>query len=219
MRQYLAQIIRHRKLVVFFTMLVTLGLLAQLRSLTVIIDPDNTLPQTHPFIATGNVIEKVFGNKFTVVVGITPKTGDVFQQNVLEKVKNITNRIAASPLAVKGNISSLSSRKSKNILGNEEGMIVRPLMEKVPATEAEMAELRKGVDSNPVYRDLLVSKRSPHDTIVAEFKKADGGFAEIARVVREAVAPDKDDSVDIEVSGLTIFSLGKVLGANGLLVP
>lgn len=221
MRQYLTQIIHHRKLVVFLTLLTTLGLLAQLRSLTVIIDPDNTLPQTHPYIATGTIIEKVFGNKFTVVVGITPKTGDVFQQSVLEKVKNITNRIAASPLAVKGNISSLASRKSKNILGNEEGMIVRPLMEKVPVTEAEMAELKKGIDSNPAYRDLLVSKDYRTTQIVAEFKKADGGFAEIARVVRQAVAPDQDDTVDIEVSGITIFLslLEKFSARMGFLFP
>jgi uncharacterized protein len=205
MRSFIALVIRYRRWVIVGTVLVTLGLIAQLRSLQVIIDPDSTLPQTHPYIAVGNLIEGVFGNKFTVVIGITPESGDIFQQPILEKVQRITSRIQQSPLAIRNNISSLSSRKSKNISGNEEGMIVAPLMEKVPSTPAEMEILKMGIDANPVYRNLLVSPDYKTTQIVAEFKKSDGGFVAIQEVVENAVAPERDATVQIPVSGLTIF--------------
>lgn len=71
MRNYIAAIIKHRKWVLGLTVLVTLGLIYQLKSLNIVIDPDTTLPQSHPIIVTGNTIEKTFGNKFNVVIGIT----------------------------------------------------------------------------------------------------------------------------------------------------
>ncbi|MBY0385950.1 MMPL family transporter, partial [bacterium] len=205
MRTYIAQIINYRKTVLFLTILVTFFFLSQLKSLKVIIDPDSTLPQTHPYIATGNMIEKTFGNKFTVVIGVTPKQGDIFQTPVLEKVQKITAGLQKSNLVIKSNISSLAARKSKNIIGTEEGMEVKPLMEKVPQTPEELAALKVAVESNPVFSNLLISKDQRTTQIVAEFKKAEGGFQEIQKIINEIVDPLVDDTVDIHVAGLTIF--------------
>jgi predicted RND superfamily exporter protein len=205
MENYLKFIISNRKWVMGLTALVTLGLLAQLRSLQVIIDPDSALPQTHPYIVTGKTIETVFGNKFTVVIGLSPKTGDVYQPEVLEKVARITDRIMKSPAAVKSNVMSLSARKAKDISGNAEGMTVRPLMEQIPNTQEGLALLKASVEKNPVYTDLLVSRDSRTTQIVAEFKKINGGFQAITQVVRDAVEPELGDTVDIQISGLPVF--------------
>ena len=66
-------------------------------------------------IVTQNLIEKIFGNKVTVVIGLRPQNGTIFQKNVLQKVQNITNKIQNSPLSVRTNITSLTSKKTKNI--------------------------------------------------------------------------------------------------------
>ncbi len=205
MENYLKFIISNRKWVMGLTALVTLGLLAQLRSLQVIIDPDSALPQTHPYIVTGKTIETVFGNKFTVVIGLSPKTGDVYQPEVLEKVARITDRIIKSPAAVKSNVMSLSARKAKDISGNAEGMTVRPLMEQIPNTQEGLALLKASVEKNPAYTDLLVSRDSRTTQIVAEFKKINGGFQAITQVVRDAVEPELGETVDIQISGLPVF--------------
>ncbi len=91
MKKYIAWITTHRKFVVFLTLFITVDLLAQLRSLQVIIDPDGTLPQTHTYIAVGKLIEETFGNKFTIVIGISPHSGTVNQTSVLSKVSRITS--------------------------------------------------------------------------------------------------------------------------------
>ena len=205
MRSWIAFMIEKRKWVVAVAALITLGLMAQLRSLSVIIDPDDALPQTHRYILVGNEVEKTFGNKFTVVIGVTAQTGDVFQAPVLEKVKRITDRILLAPGVVKGNVTSLSARKAKNISGNAEGMTVAPLMERIPSTPAEMDVLRAGVAANPVYSNLLISKDQKTTQIVAEFKKVPGGFKSIAKAVEAAVAPERDATVDVVVGGLPIF--------------
>lgn len=205
MRAYIRQIIKYKKWVLFGTAIVTVALLAQLKSLQVIIDPDSTLPQTHPYIATGNFIEKTFGNKFTILVGITAKQGDIFQPHILEKVQRITTQIQNANGAVKSNISSLSARKSKNIEGSAEGMVVKPLLDKVPRNEQEMSELRSAVSKNPVFDNLLISKDGKTTQVVAEFKKIQGGFQAIEKIVQDIVAPEKDESVEINVSGLPVF--------------
>lgn len=221
MRGYINWIISHRKAVVILTALITIALLSQLRSLSIILDPDNTLPQTHPYIMTGNFIEKTFGNKFTVVIGISATNGTVFQTPILEKVQRITTRIQNSSASVKSNIISLSARKAKNIEGTEEGMQVKPLMEKIPSTPEEFAALKKGIDSNPAYENLLISKDEKTTQIVAEFKKIPGGFKAIRAIVEDAVAPEKDASVEFNITGITIYLaiLEEFSGRMGFLFP
>jgi hypothetical protein len=204
-RSFITRIVQSPKLVIAATALITLALLAQLRSLQIVIDPDSTLPQNHPYISTGNLIEKTFGNKFTVIIGVTPKEGTIYQPLVLEKVARITQRIQMSPASVKTNIMSLAARKAKDIASTPDGMVVKPLMEQVPRDEAGLQGLRKAVEANPAYSNLLVSKDMKTTQIVAEFKKIEGGFQAILKTVREAVAPELDASVDIQVSGITIF--------------
>jgi predicted RND superfamily exporter protein/outer membrane lipoprotein-sorting protein len=220
-RSFITRVVQSPKLVIAATALITLALLAQLRSLQIVIDPDSTLPQNHPYISTGNLIEKTFGNKFTVIIGVTPKEGTIYQPLVLEKVARITQRIQMSPASVKTNIMSLAARKAKDIAGTPDGMVVKPLMEQVPRDEAGLQGLRKAVDANPAYSNLLVSKDLKTTQIVAEFKKIEGGFQAILKTVREAVAPELDASVDIQVSGITIFLalLEQYSGRMGFLFP
>jgi len=205
MKQWIELMIRRRKWVLAATALVTFALLAQLRSLSVIIDPDDALPQSHPYLVVNNEVEKTFGNKFTVVVGITANEGTIFQTPILEKVKHITDRLLLTPGVVKANVNSLSARKAKNIEGNAEGMVVSPLMEKVPQTQAQLQLLEKAVAANSVYENLLVSKDRKTTQVVAEFKKIPGGFKAIDSAVHAAVAAERDASVEITVGGLPGF--------------
>lgn len=221
MRAYIQKIITYRKWVLTLTAIVTVVLLAQLKSLQVIIDPDTTLPQSHPYIATGNLIEKVFGNKFTVVIAMTAKNGDIYQPEILEKIQRITQRLSQAPGVVKSNVMSLSARKAKNIIGTEEGMIVAPLMEKIPSTPEELASLREAVKNNIAYDNLLISKDGKTTQILAEFKKIEGGFQAISTHVNAAVDSERDDKVEINVAGVPAFlaQLEKYSSRIGFLFP
>jgi predicted RND superfamily exporter protein/outer membrane lipoprotein-sorting protein len=205
LKTYLEWIIRHRKLVMALMGIFTLGLMTQLRSLQIVIDPDDVLPQTHPYVQTGRLIETVFGNKFTAVIGITAREGNIYQTALLEKVARITQRIAQHPDSIKSSIISLSAQKAKDIAGTRDGMTVNPLMETVPATPKDLAKLQAAVERMSLYENLLVSKDKRSTQIVAEFRQGPGGFIGMSKAVRDAVAPEMDASVDIRVSGMPIF--------------
>ncbi|MBI5179502.1 MAG: outer membrane lipoprotein-sorting protein [Nitrospinae bacterium] len=200
MRAYIEWIIKHRKAVIALTALVTLGLLFQLKSLSVSIDPAKTLPQSHPLVATGTRVEEIFGNKHTVVVGIHAKEGDVYQPAILAKAQRITDGILKSEGVVKSNVVSISARKAKNIVGNEWGLEVKPLMGAVPRTEEEMDKLKKAVDANPLYSNLIIGQDRKTLAVVAEYKDI-GGFTKIVEQVKAVVEKERDPSVEITLAG------------------
>ncbi len=205
MRNWISFVIERRKWVIALCLLFTAGLMSQFGRLHIVITSDNFLPQSNHYIVTTNEIEKTFGNKFTVVIGVTAKEGTIYQTSILEKVQRITKRLRDVPDVMKTNINSLAARKAKGIQGTADGMIVRPLMERVPQNDAEMATLKKAVASIPAYEDLLVTKDQKTTLIVAEVKDDASGFSPVGDAVMAAVDPERDNTVEITVGGMPIF--------------
>ena len=111
MEPFVAWVVRRRFLVVAAFTLLTLLLLSQIRSLHVIVDPDETFPQSHPFVVATNTVERLFGNKYAVVIGITAREGDVFQPRILAKVSEITKALSLNEGVVQKNLLSLAARR------------------------------------------------------------------------------------------------------------
>lgn len=221
MRRYLQWIVDKRWWVIVLTVLVTAGLGAQIRQLKLIIDPNNFLPPTHPYTITTDKVEKIFGSKFVVVVGVTPKSGDIFQTAVLQKIQKITNGLRDAPGVVKENMLSIAARKAKDIRGSTDGMEVRPLMETVPTKPEQMAALKAAIERNPAYQNTIVSKDFKTASILAEFADRQGGFTEMTHHINAVVDPLRDDSVEINVGGLPTFLtfIEKYSERMGILFP
>lgn len=221
MKTYAEAIVRWRGAVLVVIALLTAFFLTQFRNLSIVVDPDDILPQSHPLIATTNEIKTLFGNDLIVVIGITPKEGTVYQTGVLQKVKGLTDELLQLPGIVRGNLNSLAARKVKSITGNDEGMVVRPLLDQVPTDAAAIARLEQGVATNPVYSNLLVSKDTRTVQIVAEFKKIPGGFRAIEEQVHKTVDKYRDGSVEIDVGGTPVFLalLEQYSARMGILFP
>jgi predicted RND superfamily exporter protein len=213
--------IRHRYWVMGAVLAVTIGLMSQIRHLEIIVSSDNMLPQSNHYIRTGNEIEDTFGHKYPVAIAVTATHGTIYQTPILEKIKRITARITNDPAVMKSSVTGLAARKVKGIEGNEEGMIVNALMDKVPRDEPGIDALKKAVASNPVYDDLLVSKDQKTTLIVADFKDTGHGMRVIDETVRAAVDPERDASVDISLGGqpIVLAQLEKFSGRMGFFLP
>ena len=213
MRRYIEFILRFRWPVVILVTIATVFLTLKGGSLTVIIDPNNIVPRSHPYIATTLKVEEVFGSRYVAVIGITPKQGDVFQPKVMEKAQRITNKLRETPRVVKTNLLSVAARRVKDIRGTKDGMEVRQMMTDVPATPEQMAALKEALERNTSYMNAIVSNDFKTTVILAEVRDrkptdgpdVKGGFTFVQDKINAIVDAERDDSVEIMVSGYPPF--------------
>ncbi len=209
MTKYANFIVNNRVTVLVVSLLLTILAGLQLRNLTVIVDADELLPRDHPFVEVTEKVQALFGNRYTVVIGITPKSGDVYTPAVLAKVLKATDALIATPGVTPGNIQSLAAPRAKDIAGNSDGLVVSRLLDHVPADRAAALAIKARLAANPQYRYVLVSKDGRSAAIYVEFKKDPKGFGDVMAKVEAAIAPIRDDSVSVQVAGQPVF-LGKL---------
>lgn len=179
--------------------------MTRVRSLEVIIDMDKIVPQTHPYTMTNNLVEKVFGGKIMMVVGLTANQDTIFKPEILEKIKIISTKAAEIPGVVNNSVFSIATRKAKNIVGNEEGMVVSRLMDKVPQTAKELSELENKVVNDPLLRDVLISNDKKTTQIIFEVKPLPSGVKQTVDDIKKVVEEIKDDTVRVTLGGGPLF--------------
>jgi uncharacterized protein len=208
-RRYARWLIAHRVLVGLAILGVTVFLVSRIGILQFDSNVELFAPQTHPYVVTTHLMEQVFGGKYVVVIGITPKQGDVYQPEVLAKIKRIQDGLEQLPEAVRHNILSLAARKVKTIKGRAEGMEVRPMMESVPQTPEDIAKLKSAVASMPIYINSLVSPDGKSAAVIADFKqdvKKFPNWIALLAGMRKIVDRERDNSVDIHLGGTPIVA-------------
>ena len=200
-------IIAHRVPVIVAMAATTAFLMSRLGHLRMDSDPKQWTPQTHEYIKTTNLLEQTFGGRNFIVIAVVPKTGDVFQPRVLEKIKIIQSQVEQLPHAVRHNILSFAANKVKQIRGTAEGMEVRPMLEKTPETPQEIAAFRARVDSMPIYVNSLVSADHKAAAIVADFKQDASmpNFIALNAGLRKILESQHDDGIDYLLGGTPII--------------
>ena len=189
LRRYVTFIVRHRIVVMLAAVAISVFFGSKVGSLRVVVDPNDNLPQEHPYVIASNEIERVFGGRNLVIIGVESASGDVFQPKTLEKIQRITDGVLDIPGVIRSNVISLAARKAKDIAGTEEGMVVRQLMETVPQTPHEIARLKQAVYSNPIYINSIVSRDGKMALIIADFTSGKGfkGYRPIKEAVDQVV--------------------------------
>lgn len=189
--------------------------------LKVVIDPATLSPQGHPYIQATNRVEKTFGSKYLMLIGVTPRSGDLFQPAVLDRVKRMTDKLSQTPGVVKATLMSLAARQARNIAGNDEGFEARPLMDKVPATPEQMDALKAALAANPVYRDTVVSQDFRTASILVELKERSDGFQAMVEPVRAIAEVEAGPDVEITLGGNPVYldKTEKFAGRINILFP
>lgn len=205
MKKFGQLVVDHRRVVLLLSLLLTVFFAAQLRNLTVIVDADELLPRDHPFVEVTERVQEVFGNRYTVVIGVTPKAGDVWQPEVLEKVLAITDRLAETPGVTRANLQSLAAPRAKDIAGDADGLLVSRLLDHVPADGGEAQTIRARLAANPAYKDVLVGSDERTAAIFVEFEKDPSGFGHVMEQVNAAIDPSRGPDVSIAVAGQPVF--------------
>jgi predicted RND superfamily exporter protein len=206
-RNYARWVTTHRAAVSLAILLVTFFLGSRLGTLQVDSNPNLFAPQDHPYVQTTNLLEEVFGGRNYTVIGVVPRTGDIYQPHVLAKIKRIQDQVELLPHAVRHNVLSLAAKKAKHIRGGPEGMEVRQMMPTVPQTKEEIDALRAAVASMPIYINSLVSPDHRAAAIIADFKQdsTTPNFIAMNAAFRKIVDAERDETVDIYLGGLPLI--------------
>lgn len=206
MRVYAGWLIRNRTIVVAVIGVITVLMAVFASKIRLENNLDHWLPQDHPFIKTTRQLEKVFGGRNYMLIGIVPKQGDIYRPEILAKVRTIQKGIERMPEAIRRNVISMAARKAKAIRGTEDGLEARRLLDRVPQTQKEIDALRDAVERNPVYIKAIVAPDGKAAAVLADFKldKENAHYGPLYDAVRKIVDAERDDTVDIHLAGLPV---------------
>ena len=203
MLRYGNLLMRYRFLVIISILASTVFLGMNIGNLKLDMDSDLWSPQAHPYVKVTKQIEKIFGGENITMIGVVPKSGDIYQPSVLAKIQHIQAGLEAIPETVRSNTLSLAARKIKEIKGTPEGMEVRPMMETIPRTSDEIARLKKAIATNPLYINALVSPDGKAAAVITDFKidKSNPSYARLYEKIRKVTDRERDAQVDIYLGG------------------
>jgi len=208
MQRYVEFIVRRRRAVVIAVLSVTVLLGTQLRYVRIELRERNLLPQTHPHVQLHNRIMEIFGGDITLVIGVLPRHGDIFNPSVLRKIGRIAHAVEQQPDVIRDSVLSIASERVKLIRGSAEGMDVHPVLAEIPADDSAMKKLKETVLGEQLYRGTLVGADGSAAAIVAEFTDK-VPYKQMVAQVERVVAPERDADTDIILGG------SPVVGAAG----
>lgn len=158
------------KLVVLFTVIVTLLFAIQFPKIKIDTDPENMLRENEPIRVFHKEVKRDFGIEELIVLGITRDDG-IFHKDSLEKICRITDEILKLKGVIADDVASLTV--TNNVVAKDGTLNVRPPMREVPETQEDIERLKKEVLDNPLFKDRLVSSDSRGATIYVPIESKD----------------------------------------------
>jgi uncharacterized protein len=208
--RYVDWVIRRRWVVLVAVLAASVFWATRLPNLRVEIDPDANLPQDHPYIQALRTLEERFGEKNLIVVGLFPKSGNVYDPAFLTRVRRITRRIRDLPGVIRSTYLSIASPLVKSIEGEDDTLLVRPVLEGTPITPAVVAETRRRLHANPLYIGTVVAADGSAAAIVANFRLNPEipGIPDVQERLTRLVAEENDGTFTVHFGGIVAMTAG-----------
>lgn len=164
--------IQSPKLVIAIMTLLTLLFASQLNKLRWETDARVYLPKGHDAIIYDEKVDEIFGVKDTIIVGIRNENG-IFNLDTLARIDRIARALAAlegvqSTQAI--DVASIAT--SAYFVGTENEIGSKPIMDKVPTSQAEIETIKKHLyDNADIFVGNIVSEDGKSAMIRAKLKE------------------------------------------------
>jgi uncharacterized protein len=173
-------------------------------------DFDDLLPQNHSFIQLHNQIKGDFGGASAVVVSVEVKDGDIFTNETLSLIDNLTQGVDSLPGVNHNLVSGLTHRTTRKITLDETGNIKSALYFD-PASPnlspAELDQMRRDVMANPRVYGLMVSPDMKSAIIKGQMNEGgDIDYRKTFAELTELRAKYANDKVKIHATGLPVLT-------------
>lgn len=133
-----------------------------------------------PNLADYDRFEGTFGGDEFVVIALNDERG-VFNARDLEIIRSIGAELGR--IEGVGRVTSITD--SVDVWGTKDGIVIEKLTEDVPRSDAEIAELKTRVFSNPLYIKTLISEDAKTALITARLSGNDSIEQQRPRIVGE----------------------------------
>jgi predicted RND superfamily exporter protein len=169
-------------------------------------DLDDLMPRTHPYIGVHERFKQTFGGSNVVSVMVGVEQGDIFRKPVLEKIQKITRDLQHVDAVNPFQITSLASKKLKDIRGSTDGIDFTPLMwPNLPANDDEMGRLREAVLNNQLVYGAYVSTDLKSALITVDFYDHQVDYEKVFKQVTAIAEAASGDGVTVQTVGTPIL--------------
>jgi len=206
LERYVRWLVRHPWLVLGIVTLATGIVASGLRHLRTEFNVEASLPSNHPFVRIDRSIRQEFGGRRTLMLGIVPRTGDVWQPAVLETVRDMTLAALALPDVIPQNVVSLAAPSVRHVEDRNGSIETDYLMREAPRTPEEIATVRARVEGDPQLRGMLVTPDQRAAMVVVDFFEGPQSH-ELAQRVLDMTERFRDRPVDIWIAGEPMIAL------------
>lgn len=175
-------IIRYRKIIIVFTLLLTLVLGYSASQLTINSDFTSYLPESDPAVSTLNYISKQYSGKHIALIAIA--TDEIFSKETLESIQYLTNQF--KQIDGISYVTSLTNIIDIKKVGDD--LEISQLIDEtnIPHSQTELQELKKYVLSKELYRGRIVSEDSKVALIICRIREGSDDI-QIAREIKSII--------------------------------
>jgi predicted RND superfamily exporter protein len=169
-------------------------------------DLDDLMPRNHPYIAVHERFKQTFGGSNVVSIMVSVDKGDIFNRPVLATIQKITRDLQQVDAVNPFQITSLASKKLKDIRGSTDGIDFTPLMwPNLPANDAEMARLREAVLNNQLVNGAYVSTDLKSALITVDFYDHLVDYEKVFKQVSAIANAASGDGITAQAVGTPIL--------------
>ncbi|MBW1642686.1 MAG: MMPL family transporter, partial [Deltaproteobacteria bacterium] len=154
-------IYNHRVKALLIMLILTIAIVSQIPKIKLDLSTEGFLRKDDQVLLDYNNFRDQFGRDEAIIIAIQPP--NVFDVQFLEKLRNFHEALEENVPYIDDITSMINARNTR---GEGDTLIVEDLLEKMPVSEQEMADLRKRVLSNQMYKNLMISEDGKMTAIV-----------------------------------------------------
>jgi hypothetical protein len=153
-------------------------------------DPKHMLPATSDVRKYNDKVEGQFElHADWIVLGVVNEAG-VLNTTTLAKIARITDEVSNISGVIAPDVVSFTT--ADNVQATGDNLYARRVMDTVPTTKAQLANMRKSLYENPMFVDRLISKDGQATAIYIPIEKTANGKV-IADRIRTVMEKEKKD--------------------------
>jgi hypothetical protein len=200
---YVAFIWRHRPIVLVILALITVFWAYHARKVEMYSQFADLLPQGHDYIQAYNYHRETFGGANIVTLVLQVKEGDIFNAEMLKKVRYLTDQVDQINGVDHNQVASLSHVKIRNIKTLPGGMVrsypVLPI--DIPTDPKELETLKFEMFNNDIVFNKYVSADGKAALVFAGFNEDRLDYREIHREISRIRNEVEDANTSLYVAG------------------